>query len=84
MFFAAFNYCRFPFFQMSWIAFFGSIIMLFIFLFSYSLTAPSSPLIKVQSAMADTILHVFSSPTAIAYIIFAVLVSLSFDLLVKV
>uniref|UniRef100_A0A1I7W5D2 Phospholipid-transporting ATPase n=1 Tax=Loa loa TaxID=7209 RepID=A0A1I7W5D2_LOALO len=68
---------------MSWIALFGSIIMLFIFLFSYCLTSPASPIIKVQPGMADTILHVLSSPTALAYVIFVVLVSLSFDLLIK-
>uniref|UniRef100_A0A915PT32 Phospholipid-transporting ATPase n=1 Tax=Setaria digitata TaxID=48799 RepID=A0A915PT32_9BILA len=69
---------------MSWIALFGSIIMLFTFFFSYCLTSPASPIIKVEPAMADTILHVLSSPTALACILFAVLLSLSFDLLVKV
>ncbi|VBB25702.1 unnamed protein product, partial [Acanthocheilonema viteae] len=67
----------------SWIALFGSIIMLFTFFFSYSLTSPASPIIKVQPAMADTILHVLTSPVALTYIIFVILVSLSFDLLVK-
>ncbi|VDK75527.1 unnamed protein product [Litomosoides sigmodontis] len=68
---------------MSWIALFGSIIMLFIFFFSYSLTSPASPIIKVEPAMADVILHVLSSPITYAYVIFVVLVSLSFDLVVK-
>nr|CRZ23608.1 Bm9322 [Brugia malayi] len=68
---------------MSWIALFGSIIMLFIFFFSYSLTSPASPIIKVQPAMADTILHVLTSPVTYSYIIFVTSVSLSFDLIVK-
>ncbi|KAM3721883.1 putative phospholipid-transporting ATPase IA [Dirofilaria immitis] len=69
---------------MSWIALLGSMIMLFIFFFSYSLTSPASPIIKVEPAMADTILHVLSSPITFAYIIFVVLVALSFDLVVKI
>ncbi|OZC06526.1 hypothetical protein X798_06476 [Onchocerca flexuosa] len=69
---------------MSWIALLGSVIMLFIFFFSYSLTSPASPIIKVEPGMANTILHVLSSPITFAYIIFVVLVTLSFDLVVKI
>ncbi|VDN06665.1 unnamed protein product [Thelazia callipaeda] len=71
-------------FQMSWIALGGSVAMLFIFFFAYCLTSPASLIIKVESAMANTIFHVLTSPIAIAYMVFVVLVSLSFDLLIKV
>ncbi|VDK55570.1 unnamed protein product [Gongylonema pulchrum] len=69
---------------MSWIALFGSVGMVFTYFFSYSLTSPASPIIDVEPSMADTILHILSSPVALAYILFALTVSLFLDILYKV
>lgn len=69
---------------MTWVALVGSIVMTFFFFFIYCLTSPASPIVQVESAMADAVLYAMSSPVIILFIIISTVVALSFDMLYKV
>uniref|UniRef100_A0A0M3K5I4 PhoLip_ATPase_C domain-containing protein n=1 Tax=Anisakis simplex TaxID=6269 RepID=A0A0M3K5I4_ANISI len=66
---------------MSLVAFGGSLVMLSTFMFSYCLTSPASPVVRVDAEMADIILDILYSPQIILFIIIATFVAISIDIL---
>uniref|UniRef100_A0A915AWL6 Phospholipid-transporting ATPase n=6 Tax=Parascaris univalens TaxID=6257 RepID=A0A915AWL6_PARUN len=69
---------------MSVVAIGGSLVMMFIYLFSYCLTSPSKPLVVVDPEMADIVLDILNSPAILLSIILSSVVAISIDVLFKV
>ncbi|VDM25719.1 unnamed protein product [Toxocara canis] len=69
---------------MSLVACGGSLTMMFIYLFSYCLTSPHSPVVVVDPEMADIILDIFHSPVILLSIVLSTVLAISFDVLFKV